>query len=100
MEVNAKFETFPIASQVQDSGGVVLVDVGGNKGHDLKLFQAAHPKLDWKLILQDLPDVVKQNDQALLEGIEIMPYDFFTSQPVQGRKVPALRLSNQLTLRS
>ncbi|KAL9627062.1 MAG: hypothetical protein Q9204_006834, partial [Flavoplaca sp. TL-2023a] len=35
---------------------VLLVDVGGNRGHDLVELRAKYPDLVGKMILQDLPD--------------------------------------------
>lgn len=61
---------------------VLLVDVGGNLGHDLKLFQACKGDLLGRLILQDLPEAVKKLEK--LDGIEVMAYDFFTLQPIKG----------------
>jgi hypothetical protein len=62
---------------------VLLVDVGGNQGHDLKMFQEHRGKLPGRLILQDLPQAVKKHEKPL-EGIEVMGYDFFTTQPIKG----------------
>ncbi|KAN0103383.1 S-adenosyl-L-methionine-dependent methyltransferase [Hyaloscypha variabilis] len=64
---------------------VLLVDVGGNQGHDLKLFQECKSDLPGKLILQDLPEAVKKLEK--LDGIEVMAYDFFTPQPVKTAQV-------------
>jgi hypothetical protein len=62
---------------------VLLVDIGGNQGHDLMTFRKRYPKIPGRLILQDLPEPI---DKILppLESIEVMPYDFFTPQPVNG----------------
>jgi hypothetical protein len=62
---------------------VLLVDVGGNQGHDLKMFQEHRGRLPGRLILQDLPQAVKKHEKPL-EGIEVMAYDFFTTQPIKG----------------
>jgi hypothetical protein len=61
---------------------VLLVDVGGNQGHDLKLFRECRADLPGKLILQDLPEAVKKLEK--LDGIDVMAYDFFTPQPIKG----------------
>ncbi|KAI8648885.1 Methyltransf-2 domain-containing protein [Fusarium sp. Ph1] len=60
-----------------------LVDIGGNRGHDLLEFQRHHPKTPGRLILQDLPAVI-QGITAAMTGITIMEYDFHTEQPVRG----------------
>jgi hypothetical protein len=61
-----------------------LVDIGGNVGHDLKLFHKFHPEVPGKLILQDLPVVIGQI-QDLEPSILRMDYDFHTKQPVNGK---------------
>lgn len=82
-------ENFPIASLLApgvktDGDAVLLVDVGGNKGHDIASFHKAHPDLPGRLILQDLPSMIETARADPPEGIELMPYDFFTPQPVKG----------------
>ncbi|KAK9424384.1 putative O-methyltransferase [Seiridium unicorne] len=64
------------------SSGVLLVDVGGGTGHDLKELKEKHPSLPGKLILQDQPDVISTVQGA--EGIfEPMSHDFFMPQPIK-----------------
>ncbi|KAK5164213.1 uncharacterized protein LTR77_009907 [Saxophila tyrrhenica] len=65
-----------------DTEAVLLVDVGGNIGHDLDEFQRKHPDSPGRLVLQDLPEVLGQI-AALDTGIERMSYDFLTEQPVK-----------------
>lgn len=88
--VSAWHEKFPMASILgrnakSDPDAVLLVDVGGNKGHEVASFHEAHPDLPGRLILQDLPAMIGRVRESPLEGIELMPYDFFTPQPVKGR---------------
>jgi hypothetical protein len=62
-----------------------LVDVGGNKGHDLRKFRKQYGHLPGKLVLQDLPDVVKgvsDRDTA----IDVMGHSFLDPQPVKGAR--------------
>lgn len=70
---------------------MLMVDVGGGKGHVLILFQQRYDDLPGWLILQDLPSVVKQAGQ-LSAGLEAMGHDFFTDNPIKGEfnshKVP------------
>jgi len=66
-----------------DKDAVLLVDVGGGKGHDLVLFQKLYHDLPGRLVLQDLPYVIQQAG-ALPAGIEATPHDFFQPQPIQG----------------
>jgi hypothetical protein len=60
---------------------VLLVDVGGNQGHDLVRFRKKHPQAPGRLILQDLPAVVAGHTD---ETIEAMAYSFLDPQPVKG----------------
>ena len=65
---------------------VLLVDVGGGHGHDLRDFRAKFPDAGGRLILQDRPAAIaearKISDSSL--NIEMMEHDFFTPQPVKG----------------
>ena len=86
-------ETFPIASVLgtnasTDAEAVLLVDVGGNKGHEIASFHEAHPDIPGRLILQDLPPMIERIRKDPPNGIELMPYDFFTPQPVKGKQAP------------
>ena len=69
----------------KEEGKVLLVDVGGNRGHDLVELRARNPELSGKMIVQDLPDVVAHAsfnpDENLV--IEAMPHDFFQPQPIR-----------------
>ena len=72
-----------LAGALNGPEDVLLVDVGGNKGHDLEEFRTKVPEASGKLILQDLPGVISQIWQ-LDERIELMAHDFWTEQPVKG----------------
>lgn len=79
-------DVYPAASELAEKttdDSVLLIDIGGNQGHDLKIFKERHPNLPGRLILQDLPEVVNKITTPL-EGIEVIPYDFFTPQPIKG----------------
>lgn len=78
------YDMFPVGLlDLKDPSSVLLVDVGGGRGHDLQGFQRRYPHLKGRFILQDLSRVINSLDNSL-EGIERMAYDFFESQPVQG----------------
>ncbi|KAL2870602.1 S-adenosyl-L-methionine-dependent methyltransferase [Aspergillus lucknowensis] len=62
---------------------ILLIDVGGNQGHDLNRFQKKYPDAPGRLILQDLPAVLAGHT---CEGIEVMPYNFMDLQPVKGAR--------------
>ncbi|PYI01158.1 S-adenosyl-L-methionine-dependent methyltransferase [Aspergillus sclerotiicarbonarius CBS 121057] len=65
--------------------GILIVDVGGGKGHDLNEFRAKWPSARGRLILQDQPGVLAEAT-GLHESIERMPHDFFTEQPCKGSR--------------
>ena len=62
----------------------LLVDVGGGRGQDIKLFHRQFPHVLGRLILQDRNVPTSQIEKSM-EGIEVQEYDFFTPQPVQGQ---------------
>ena len=79
---------FPVETELISgfSGGaedVLLVDVGGGKGHDLETFLAFFPQTKSHLVLQDLPGTIK--NLMIKEGIRTMAHDFFTPQPIKGK---------------
>jgi len=82
------------AKDAKDIENVLLIDVGGNGGHDLIEFHKAHPSLPGRLILQDLPPTIQSLDSVMLtqEGIEPMGHDFFTPEPVYGAKAYYLKM--------
>ncbi|XDG05687.1 hypothetical protein ABKA04_005302 [Annulohypoxylon sp. FPYF3050] len=63
--------------------GVMLVDVGGGLGHDLRDLKEKHPSLPGSLILQDRPEVI-----STVSGGAFLPtsHDFFTPQPVKNAR--------------
>ena len=94
---NQWHQMFPMASILgpnakHDPDAVLFVDVGGSKGHEAISFHAAHPDIPGRLILQDLPSVIDKFTQDPPQGIELMPYDFFTAQPIKGQLFFSLAL--------
>lgn len=78
---------FPLEEQLtyRIRGGddaVMLVDVGGALGHEVRATKAKCPNLPGGMILQDLFDTIKQ--ASLVPGMQAMAHDFFTPQPIQG----------------
>ncbi|KAL9608903.1 MAG: hypothetical protein Q9167_006284 [Letrouitia subvulpina] len=67
----------------------LFVDVGGGLGHQCQLLRQKFPHHPGRVILQDLPVVI---EQALpLLGVEKMPHNFWTLQPVKGAKAYYMR---------
>ncbi|KAF5666077.1 sterigmatocystin 8-o-methyltransferase [Fusarium heterosporum] len=80
-------EVYPTDTLVNGSKSdrPLIVDVGGSKGHDLTKFHLCHPHIpDGSLILQDLPDILKE--LTIPKTISVHPHDFFTPQPVKGAR--------------
>ncbi|KAL8807192.1 MAG: hypothetical protein Q9182_000874 [Xanthomendoza sp. 2 TL-2023] len=67
-----------------------LVDIGGGKGQALLHIRKETGHIfgsGAKMILQERPDVLEQIRPEEMVGIETMPYDFHTEQPVKGAHV-------------
>ncbi|KAL4800797.1 S-adenosyl-L-methionine-dependent methyltransferase [Aspergillus venezuelensis] len=76
--------------------GVFIVDIGGNRGHDLIRLREERPDLKGRFVLQDLPAVVNaavsdEGNRLESMGIEAMGYSFFEEQPVKGARTYYLR---------
>lgn len=67
-----------------DHSDVLLVDVGGGLGHDLRDLRERYPALPGNLVLQDRAEVLSQLSPT--EHFEAMSHDFFTPQPVKGAR--------------
>lgn len=88
------FTVFPFEREVGDfEGGHVLVDVGGGFGHQSAALLGAFPHLSGKIVLQDLPQTLDHLPPGVVvpEGIEKLPHDFFTEQPIKGARFYYLR---------
>lgn len=70
---------------------VLLVDVGGGRGHDVAAFAVQHSSLPGKIILQDREPVIAAvlaNSEE--RAFEVQAHDFFTPQPVKGARAYSL----------
>ncbi|KAK8070078.1 hypothetical protein PG994_006694 [Apiospora phragmitis] len=72
----------------QTHGDVLLVDVGGGRGHDLAHFAQVHGSHPGRLVLQDREPVIATAGQS--DRFEAQAHDFFTPQPVAGARAYAL----------
>ncbi|KAL2200645.1 S-adenosyl-L-methionine-dependent methyltransferase [Corynascus similis CBS 632.67] len=86
-------------------GRPLVVDIGGGKGHDLKKFLSRHGgdednrKLPaGSLVLEDLPEILKEVDVASLSRgeITVRAHDFFTPQPDETRGARVYIMHNVL----
>ncbi|KAK1728335.1 S-adenosyl-L-methionine-dependent methyltransferase [Colletotrichum acutatum] len=76
-------ELFPAETLTEgdDPQVPLLVDIGGSTGHDVLKLHSIYPETASRLYLEDLESVVEQ--AVLPEGVNKVPYDFFTAQPIK-----------------
>ncbi|KAL9607897.1 MAG: hypothetical protein Q9167_007235 [Letrouitia subvulpina] len=84
-------DTYPVQTNLCNAvdktpESVLLVDIGGGRGHVLKDFAQNPANRTGRLIVQDLPEALGSAESLKNQGIETMPYDFFTPQPIKGAK--------------
>ncbi|KAJ5621336.1 hypothetical protein N7528_006119 [Penicillium herquei] len=63
----------------------LVVDIGGNLGHDLDKFRVAYPDTASRLYLQDLPEVIERS--TCPDPVNKMAHDFFQPQPVKDARI-------------
>jgi hypothetical protein len=74
-----------------------LVDIGGNRGHDLEEFHKYHPSTPGRLYLQDT-EIVIHSIESLPDAITSMPYDFFTEQPIKGNQRHRITMTESVVI--
>ena len=80
------FEVYPVEERLRAAGDKpLLIDIGGELGHDLTALKAKFPNIFEKLVVQDLPIII-DHVKDLPPGIEAMKHDFFSPQPVKDVK--------------
>ncbi|KAI1650364.1 putative O-methyltransferase [Daldinia loculata] len=84
------FDWFPVEEELVSGAGitkdsVLLIDIGGGKGHDLISFHERFPHIEGRLILQDSAPVIT-NIRNMIPAIEPTIYNFFTEQPIKGAR--------------
>ncbi|KAI4286159.1 MAG: hypothetical protein L6R38_000141 [Xanthoria sp. 2 TBL-2021] len=89
-------DTYPAKSKIcenvdKSKDTVLLVDIGGGRGHVLEDFVKDPGRRTGRLIVQDLPAALGDADSLSKQGIETMAYNFFTPQPVKGAKAYYMR---------
>lgn len=70
---------------------VLLVDIGGGKGHDLSGFKRKFPEVKNPLNVQDLPGVIGDIQEPLIQGVNAVGHNMFDPQPVKGAKAYYMR---------
>ena len=73
-----------------DTDRVLLVDIGGGRGHDLTRFKEKKNPTG-RLIVQDIPEVIQDIKAPLAQGIEAQSYSMFDEQPIRGAKAYYMR---------
>ena len=82
-------ERYPPVAKLKDENlrngpdALLMVDVGGGVGGQVGAFRKQYADLPGRCVLQDLPDTIK-NNALPPENVKLMPYDFFTPQPLRG----------------
>ena len=84
----SSWDVCPVASILEGtSAKVLMVDIGGGQGHDLRDLVQKYPEYaSARLVLQDLPHTINGIDpESLPDDIEKQAYDFFSGQqPIKG----------------
>ena len=78
------WDAYPVEQEAQgwDPEATVLVDIGGNIGHQCAEFKQRFPKVQGHVVLEDLAGPI---GMALpTPGVETKIHDVFTPQPVKG----------------
>ncbi|RAK78798.1 putative O-methyltransferase [Aspergillus fijiensis CBS 313.89] len=81
------------ADDAEDAEGVLLVDVGGGRGHDVTIFTQQYPTHPGRVILQDREPVIAAlapattpTPTSLKPTFTAQAHDFFTPQPIAGAR--------------
>jgi hypothetical protein len=61
---------------------VLLVDVGGGRGHVVEAIRKRLPEMKGRMVVQDLQETIDEIQDP--KGFEPMAHDFFTPQPIKG----------------
>ncbi|KAL1986946.1 hypothetical protein VTN96DRAFT_5363 [Rasamsonia emersonii] len=81
-----------LLSQYQTSDdSVLVVDIGGGKGHCLQRIHQLISDVPGRLVLQDRPVVLAETDDLSDFRIEKCEYNFFEPQPIKGAYIYYLR---------
>jgi len=67
----------------------VFVDIGGGIGHQCAGLKAKYPELPGRVILQDLPNCLK--DALTTPGVENMVHDITHPEPIKGKSPHQVR---------
>ncbi|KAI9708035.1 MAG: hypothetical protein M1820_004239 [Bogoriella megaspora] len=68
------YKRYPVTEELigknlkDDPQSVLLVDVAGGSGHDIRAFRENYPTIPGRCILEDLPETIQRVDAAALSG--------------------------------
>lgn len=70
---------------------IAIVDIAGGQGHIMMDVRQRYPGLKGRIIVQDLTAVLDTVPGGPPKGIEFMPYNLFTAQPVRNAHIYYMR---------
>ncbi|KAK8122864.1 hypothetical protein PG984_011534 [Apiospora sp. TS-2023a] len=69
-----------------------VVDVGGGRGNALvDVMEECRGSFGASMVLQDLEEVLQGRDPVRIDGVQVMPHDFYDEQPVKNAHIYYLR---------
>ncbi|KAL3468555.1 S-adenosyl-L-methionine-dependent methyltransferase [Aspergillus heterothallicus] len=99
---NNWFEIYPVVEKLINGSGhgsgaqrdpqrALVVDIGGNTGHEVIAFRKHFPEIHDRLVLQDLPTVIDQLPKPLGPNIDAVKHSMFEPQPIKGARAYYMR---------
>ncbi|KAL2829384.1 S-adenosyl-L-methionine-dependent methyltransferase [Aspergillus pseudoustus] len=93
---NNWFEFYPVVENLtggapDDPDRALVVDIGGNIGHELIAFRKRFPDIPGRLVLEDLPAVIDNLSGPLGPNIDAVKHNMFEPQPIKGARAYYLR---------
>lgn len=80
------FDRLAIGSKPSEQ--LVVVDIGGGRGQMLEAIKEQYSSIAWKMVLQDLPDVIEDaREKGLPDFVEPQPASFFEPQKTHGMSI-------------
>ena len=87
------FEFYPVTERIIEGfdssvSDVLLVDVGGGRGHDAASFAAQYTSHPGKIVMQDRePVIASVLAQGPNQSFQAQVHNFFTPQPIKGARI-------------
>ncbi|KAL2852240.1 S-adenosyl-L-methionine-dependent methyltransferase [Aspergillus pseudodeflectus] len=92
---NNWFEFYPVVEKLtggpHDPERVLVVDIGGNIGHEVVAFRKHFPEIQDRLVLQDVPAVIDGLSGPLGPNIDAISHSMFEPQPIKGARAYYMR---------